>query len=304
MKKLVMFGSLLCLTISAAQAQVFTEISTYAPAVTGSGAANLATVEDVWAIWANPAGLSRLSAPGVGVSFFKPYSQSYSQDQLGGIAWPLKARLGTLALGYYGSKLNYLGANLSNEHSLQLGHAFFLQRDITSSLALGYTLNLYYLDYGKSAGVSGDGSDGIELGSALTWGMNLGLQASLHERLWVGLMVRNLNNPQLGSALSASPLPKSIALGLGYEPYDGLKTNLVLAQAIGDYSMQVRGGLEYAVSDWLELRAGAITNPNQLAFGFGVQKWQIQFDYAFLSHPVLPETHQFSLGYQLKTGMK
>lgn len=301
MRKLMRISFLISLFLIIAQAQVFTEISTYAPAITGSGAANLATVDDIWSIWANPAGLSRLSAPSVGLGFYHPYSQSFSQYQLGGIALPLNARIGTIAVGYYGSQVSYGGAALTSERAFQFAHALYLQRDITSSLALGYSLNLYHLDYGKSAGVSGDGSDGMELGQAWGWGLDLGLQASLHERIWVGVTVHNVNNPSLGSALSSSPLPKSLALGLGYMPYDGLKTHLVVAQTVGDYPLQMRGGLEYAVSDWLVLRAGALNNPGQLALGFGLQKWQIHFDYAFLSHPALPETHQFGIGYQFRS---
>jgi|UPI00039BB879 hypothetical protein len=304
MKKLALIIVFSCLITLALQAQVFTEISTYAPVITGSGAANLATTADFWSIWANPAGLSRLSAISSGLSFCKPYSQSFSQYYLAGVAVPLNARWGTLALSYYGSEVNYAGSQLTSERALQFSQALFLQRDIISSLAVGYSLNVYFIDYGKSAGVSGDGSDGIELGNAIEWGLNLGLQASLHERIWVGLMVRNLNNPSLGSALSAMPLPKSLAVGVGYEPYDGLKTNLVLSQAIGDYPLQIRGGLEYTIYSWLKLRAGAISNPNQLAMGFGLQRWPLQFDYAFLSHPALPETHQFSLGFQLNPRAK
>lgn len=303
MKKVRIIILILCLVSILTQAQVFTEMTDFAPAVSASGSANLATIDNIWSIWANPAGLSRLSTASVAVSFFKPYSQSFTQYQSAGIAYPLNAKLGSIALGYSSSQTTYGGMTLSDERALSLSHAFYLQKDITSTLAIGYSLNLYYLDYGKSAGVSGDGSDGMELGSAYSWGLNLGLQASLHERVWLGLFVRNLNNPTLGSALSAEPLPKTIDAGLGYEPYEGLTTNLVISQKIGDFPLQIRGGLEYGVTDWLKLRAGASNNPSRLACGFGITQWHFLFDYAFVSHPALPETHQFSIGYQFKARM-
>jgi len=207
-------------------------------------------------------------------------------------------KLGTVAFGYHGSTSSYAGNTLSTESAYSISHAFYLQKDLISSLSLGYTLNLYQIDYGQSAGTAGDGSNGMDLGNGFGFGIDLAVTGSLHERSWVGLFVKNINSPEMGGALSSTRLPRSLAVGFGYEPYYGLKTNFLIYQVIGSQKTQYRGGIEYRVMPWLILRSGINTDPNRIGFGFGINKFGFGLDYAYISHPVLPETHQFSIGYR------
>jgi len=281
-------------------AQVFTDFPEVSAPVSGSGASSIATVQDVWASFVNPAGLSRVESIQVVTSFFRPYGMSFFSNQTAGLAVPFGGKFGTVALTYSGTSTEYSGEKLSSENAFRLSHAFFVQRDINSSLAFGYSLNLYYLDYGKSAGSSGDGSDGVNLGSGVGFGVDVGIQASLHERTWLALMAKNVNSPEMGSSLSSSNLPRSISVGFGYEPYEGMTTGFVIEQPFGNHPTQYRGGIDYHIADWLILRTGVNTAPNRIALGFGIRKFGIGVDYAFVSHPILPETHQFSLCYDFK----
>lgn len=293
---LCMFTFVLSITL---KAQVFTEITEIAAPISGTGSSNMATAADAWSYLVNPAGLSRLEGIEVVSGFYKPYGLSFYSNQLGILALPV-GKLGAVAIGYQGSSSEYFGNSLTSESAYSISHGFYLQKDIISTLSVGYTVNLYQIDYGQSAGPSGDGSDGINLGSGYGFGIDLGIQGSLHERSWIGLFAKNVNSPEMGSALSSSRLPRSLAVGFGYEPYYGLKTNFLIFQAIGGYKTQYRAGIEYRVTPWLIMRTGVNTEPNRIGFGFGINKWGLLMDYAFVSHPVLPETHQFSLGYSFK----
>lgn len=290
---------LLILTLMPLKAQVFTQVNEIAAPVSATGSSNMATAADAWALLINPAGLSRLEWIEVVSGFYKPYGLSFYSSQIGVLAVPV-GKLGTVAIGYQGCSSDYSGNSLTSESAYSISHGFYLQKDIISTLSIGYTLNLYQIDYGQSAGPSGDGSDGINLGSGYGFGIDLGVQGSLHERSWIGLFAKNVNSPEMGSALSSSRLPRSLAVGFGYEPYYGLKTNFLIFQAIGGHKTQYRAGIEYRVMPWLIMRTGVNTEPNRIGFGFGINKWGLLMDYAFVSHPVLPETHQFSLGYSFK----
>jgi hypothetical protein len=56
-------------------------------------------------------------------------------------------------------------------------------------------------------------------------------------------------------------------------------------------------GVEYFVVDELALRFGVASEPNIFTAGLGLNIYGINFDYAFKSHPVLDNTHYFTLAY-------
>ena len=70
------------------------------------------------------------------------------------------------------------GAQLTQETTIGAHYGFFLQKDRNSSLSIGIGAKYLSVSYGESAGASGDGSDGIDLGKSQTIGLDLGLQAS------------------------------------------------------------------------------------------------------------------------------
>lgn len=289
---------ILLMAAASLQAQVFSEIVDISAPNSATGSSNLATIDNVWSVYVNPAGLSRIDGLQFAAGVQRPHNLNFLFQQAGVIALPLSSRFGSIALGFHGNAVKYNDVTLTAENAYSLTHALYLQKDLHSSLAVGYNLNLYHVRYGTSAGPSGDGSDGMELGNGYGVGVNLGVQASLRERSWIGLVVKNINNPQLGSAGSAAQLPKSLAVGFGYEPYYGLKTNFMVYQSLSLSETQYRAGLDYRLFDWLSLRAGVNTSPNRIGCGFGIYRWGFGIDYAFISHPVLPETHQFAVGYR------
>jgi len=285
-KQLFILSLLLIAVTLTGFGQVFTQINDIAAPISGTGSSNMATVSNALAAFVNPAGLVRVESIELLTGFHKPYGVGFFNSQIGVAAMSV-GKFGTIALGYQGSSTQYSGNSLVSESAFSISHAFYLQKDIISTLLFGYTVNLYQLDYGQSAVTSGDGSDGMDLGSGFGFGLDLGILGSLHERSWVGLFAKNVNSPEMGSALSSSRLPRSLAIGFGYEPYYGLTTNFMIFQAIGTQKTQYRAGLEYRVMDWLVLRTGVNTDPNRIGMGFGLEKWCVLLDYAFISQPAV-----------------
>ncbi len=277
--------------------QVFTEINSIGPPVSAVCGSGISNINNLWAVFVNPAGLSRLNGYSIISGYDTPYGLNFLKHIVFSAGANLNEKFGTVAVSFNSLHTKYHSVILSGEYEYRISHAFYLQKDIHSSLAIGYSLNFYNIEYGKSAGYSGDGSDGIDLGSGWAFGIDIGFQASLKQRSWVGLFIKNANSPKMGSSLSCSSLPRSISIGLGYEPYSGLQTNFALVQSIQKDKTEIKGGISYSLTNWFILRAGIDSSIERVAFGVGLKKWGLSLDWALISHPVLPIYYQFSVGF-------
>lgn len=287
---------LLLFLTGALSAQVFTDQWTGAASGAAAGGAQVAVNRSLWSHSYNPAGVAHVTAPGAGFSFNNPGSYGMAALSMFSAALPLGEKWGTLSLHGDMLRVKNGDAILSSENALGVSHGFHLLKDLRSSLSLGYSLNVLFANYGTSAGLSGDGTDGIDLGGVAGLGVDVGLQASLRDRTWMGLAIKNINAPKFGSSESEAPALRKFVAGLGYAPYYGLKSSFEVEKVFGR-DVQYRAGLEYAIMEWFTLRAGISTYPSQLTLGFGVQKSFFKVDYAFVSHPVLSGTHFFTLEF-------
>lgn len=275
-------------------AQVFTDSWAGTAAGAGAGGAQVAVNQSMWAHSYNPAGLAFVDKIGGGFAYNNPGFYGFASQSMFTATLPINAKFGAVSL--HGDMLQVKNGDniLSSENALGVTHAFHLLKDLRSSLSVGYSLNLLLVDYGQSAGPSGDGSDGIDLGSMAGFGLDLGLQASLRDRAWMGVAVENINAPKLGSSESESEAPRKFVAGLGYMPYYGLTTSFEVEKVLGS-DAQYRMGLDYAITEWFNVRAGVSTYPSQLTFGFGVKQSFFKVDYAYVSHPILNGTHFFTV---------
>ena len=248
----------------------------------------VAVANDVWASYYNPAGLAAVGNYQVASAFQRPFSQSFYSNTFIGGAIPLSQKYGTFGVSFENYGVTYRGKNLSSEMTSTFSHGFYLLNDMHSSLSAGYNLKYYHMDLGESV-------DGLKLGSAGTFGLDVGMQASLYERTYVGVYVYNINAPVLG-ADSKHNLPQRLVIGAAYRPVTGLITTLSFDKTVG-FDTQLQGGFEYLPAPWLALRLGAGTDPNRFSAGIGLNFFGFQLDYSFVNHPVLPETHKFGLTY-------
>lgn len=279
---------LLLLIVVTAQAGVFDGRYPSARA-TAMSEAFVAVANDVWAAYYNPAGLAELNSYQFGSAVQRPFNQSFMSNSFFAAALPLPGSFGSAALTmeFYG--LKYQGRSMISETTTTLSHGFYLLKDIQSTLALGYNLRWYHLSLGESV-------EGRELGSSGTLGVDVGLQAALFYRTYLGVYAYNLNAPKLGSQLKHE-LPQRLVIGAAYRPVTGLMTTLNFDKTVG-FDTFLEGGFEFEPAPWLALRVGASTSPNRFSAGFGINYHGIHLDYSFRNHPVLPETHKIGLMYQ------
>lgn len=291
MKKIIIIFSILA---QFACAQVFTELWTGSAAGAGAGGAQAAVTQSMWSHQYNPAGLASVDQLGAGFAYGNPGSYGFAGNSMFTVAYPLNGTFGTVS--FHGDILAVKNGDvvLSSETAIGVSHAFFLQKDLRSSLSVGYSLNYFNVSYGQSAGNSGDGSDGIDLGSVSGLGLDVGLRAALRDRVWMGVFLKNVNAPKLGNGLTESEAARKIAASIGYMPYYGLATSFQIEKVLGG-DIQYKGGMDYQINELFNLRAGISSYPSQLTMGFGLTKSVFHFDYAFVSHPVLQGTHFFTL---------
>jgi len=257
---------------------------------------NIAYSVDGSSLLLNPAAMSNIENGTVLASTQRIYNQSYLPHSVLATALDLPSGLGKLGLSFESMSVSYQDRTLSGETALGLSHAFNLREDRISSLNMGYTLKYLSVNYGESAGISGDGSDGMDLGSASTFGVDLGFQATLSKRHWLGVVAHNINTPKIGSGSAAFNLHRDVQAGFSYAPTQQVVTSFMLVTSPG-FDTELHAGLEYNLNTYFTLRAGIQSQPNRFGAGFSFKAKGIALDYALLTHPVLPATHQFSLAY-------
>lgn len=252
----------------------------------GGGCAALA--DDGCAIFYNPAGLGQLRDYQLFSSYQRPYGLDFLEHMAGSFTVPLP-RFGVVGFGFQKFGVTYEGEDLENEKTFSLSHGFSVMKDVHSSLALGYTFNLYALEFGTSF-------EGQSLGSAQTMGVDFGILATLRKRTRMGATMRNLNRPRLGKGYRED-LPRYMSFGIAYQPYPGVATVLDLAKKFGEET-RMKGGIEAQIVPFMALRFGVQTKPDRVMGGVGFTYKGAHFDYALVNHAALPLTHQISISYR------
>ena len=290
MKKLGFILIMILLTTSFIYAEINSNVfGNYQPSARARGmsGAFIASCNDPNAIFYNPGALAS-AEQGISLGYAQLFNNSFQILMSGALAYRLP-RIGTISLGMQAMDVEFEGHKLQQEGTYSLAHSFLLIGDVHSKLYVGYGVNLYFLKFGETVG-------GMDPGNQTTYGVNLGALATLHQRTHIAFAVKNLNNPSMGSDQTFD-LQQHLALGIAYEPYDGVITEVDLSQKLGEET-KIQAGIEFEVMDNFWLRTGVSTYPNSISGGFGLPFKGIKIDYGFSSHPVLPITHQFSLGYQ------
>lgn len=254
------------------------------PRARALGGAFVALSDDETAVFTNPAALSGQA----GIAIYSSYVDLFGYDfhQLASAAFAAPTGFGTIGIGGRTYGVEYQGEDLASEYGVVLAHGFTVMEDAHSSLALGYGLNLYGLTLGESVG-------GDDLGSASTFGLDVGVLGTLRGRTRFGFFAKNINNPKMGDP-DAKDLPQWFTAGVCYSPYGGVRTCLELQKQDNE---EIRGcaGMEFEIVEHFALRGGFQNQPNRLSVGFGTRWKHVRFDYSYTSHPVLPGTHHYGL---------
>ena len=298
---------LLLLLLSFPLAQTVSDYSYTHAEVSAMAGAVVSESGNNWSIFHNPAGITEVD----GIHL------SAGSGNLYGFKWlPTYNLSGITSLPVFGKisfalqqlETKYSGKTLSKEQTLSIAQGFDLQHDKNSHLSIGYTANFVQWDLGKSAGVSGDGTDGLELGSVNAVTVDFGVLASLREKYRFGVLLKNINSGALGKGITRQVLPRRINVGITYMPITGLATSIVSEHLLGRDDLEIKGAIRYNLNSYLEIYSGAQSNPNRFGLGFTIKLDRVTdaelgdnytLSYGLLTHPVLPMTHQFNIGLSL-----
>jgi len=261
----------------------------------GATVANPGNVESVFY---NPANLSNLSGSSflVGSTIF--YEQENLNYEFAALAFKLdKKNIMAITIQKLGVNADQYLNELSSETSISFSQGFHLRKDRNSSLSIGYNANYFILNQGSSAGTIGDGSNGIPGKTMYGFGLDLGVMASLREKVFLGVFVKNINSPRIGRGSNAQFLPRRLNIGCSYHPTKALKTNFVYERLIYSDTNQFRFGVEYEFHKYFILRTGVQMKPNRFGFGFlsPINK-NMSLAYGLITHPILPLTHNVEFG--------
>lgn len=294
MKGATVKRTVLALTLLAvaapARATLFEDLA-ISPRARGMGETSVAVPGDGWTFFHNPAHLALLEHHWISTSTVQPNGGDFNRLSALGAAADLPGTRGGLAFGFRHFGVEYKDVNLSQEQAISVAHGMTLFSDQSSSAHIGWAVNFYNVDFGTSIG-------GLNPGSAWTMGIDLGAVVTLRERTRAGFFTRNLNNPTIGE--DQEELRQMVAAGIAYVPYDGVTTAFDLRTQLGE-EFRFHGGVEFALTSVLDLRAGVETDPNKLTGGFSVHLPQyFSLDYGFSTGGgVLDSSHQFGLSIRI-----
>jgi len=275
----------------------FTQVSDNAYLTTESSAmvgSNVAGFGSSNSIFNNPAGLSDVEDIQLSTGGGNLYGFSWLPSYYFSVNAPIPA-LGNVSFGFQQLKTESGSTILSTEKTLSVGQGFNLQKDKNSQLSFGLVANYVQWDLGKSAGMNGDGTDGLDFGSLNTVTIDLGFIASLRNKYRCGVYIKNMNSGAIGTGMTRTVLPRRLNAGVTYLPISTLSTSISMERLLGDNDIQIKGGLQYSLNSMIYLMMGAQANPNRFGIGAKFKFINQTLTYGLLTHPVLPITHRLSL---------
>jgi hypothetical protein len=258
------------------------------------GESAVATPEAAFAVAHNPAALGDALGTALAATYVQPYGLDFARLAYVSAAIPLPGAAGHLGVAVSNFAVEHDVVDLMEETVISLGYGLPLFQDVHSTIIFGASANMYRLEFAETIGDgSPDFAGAFDPGSASTLGLDVGLLAVLHERTRFGVLVHNLNSPEIGD--DQELLPRRLHGGVAYEPYSGVVTSFEISAEV-DQDAQYHGGLEFELAPGFDLRGGVVSNPNKLTAGFGYEVRGVALNYGFSTGGgVLDSTHQFGL---------
>ena len=171
------------------------------------------------------------------------------------------------------------------------GKADYYQ-EMVFALALGYELK-DYLSFGSNLRyMRVSFSPTYKYLSA--WAMDFGAVIKFNNKVQLGTVVKNFNQPKLLD--KSDDIPTIFSSGIAVLPFEEVTLTFDFSYD-KRYKGQLHFGQEVKLIKNLPLRFGIQTSPSRYAFGAGFNFEKINIDYAYLNHPVLGGSHKISLSF-------
>lgn len=233
------------------------------------------TLQDVWALSNNTAGITALENPTIGV---------YAANRFNELAFTtiaLQAVYPTKQHGTYGLSLSRFGDALFSRQHIGIGAAHKL-----GQFSLGAKADVWQL---QASGY----------GSRKALAVSVGVQGEIVPDLYFGAYAYNINQAKLAS-FEDERLPTIMKAGLSYKPTPKLLIAAETEKDI-DFDANFKAGAEYMLlQDKFILRSGFNTLTSSLSFGAGFKARQLQVDYAFGNTTPIGNSHHLAVAYALK----
>ncbi|MCF7886548.1 MAG: PorV/PorQ family protein [Candidatus Marinimicrobia bacterium] len=182
-------------------------------------------------------------------------------------------------------------------------------KQLNNKLSIGGQLSKAYQYLGKSV-VSSKGGTNYKNNNTTSIAMDFGTYLETgFKSLAFGMSVRNFSN-EIKYEDESFQLPLNFTLGVSMDMMDltdGINTDkhsLLLAVDAThprSHREQIKFGIDYSLLNMLNLRAGYImgNDENDVAFGAGISKFGLAFDYAVIPFGVFGNVTQFTMRLSL-----
>jgi len=242
----------------------------------GLGGAYTGVRGDYWQLFMNPAGIAGMEAPHVGAYFERRFLLSELNSGAIGFVYPFQNK--------HFAGIDFAGFGFGDYSESRIGLAY--ATSVFERLSLGAKLN-----YTRTS-ITNYGTSGALY-------LDLGLNLEIVENLSMGVRIFNANQAELDQEIGEE-IPTTFDLGLAYQLSKEVLVVFDIQKQV-NFPTSFRGGIEYAVLDFLKVRAGASVAPVTINAGIGMDYKGVLFDFTNSYHESLGYTPSLSLSYRFNS---
>ncbi len=241
------------------------------PRATSMGSAGV-TLQDVWSLQQNPAGIANIETAIFAIGYAQHFSGTEINSQTAIFAVPIKQNVLGLSFQRYGFS-EYMEQRAGIAYAKRFGTSLFL--------AIGF--NYHHIEIAK-------------YGSAQAFTVEAGIQYRLTDNLSIASHIANPNRSRYAE-LPGSYMPVTLTFGISFRLTDKV---LIISdvEKVLDAATDVKLGLEYKLIEWFSLRCGVSANPFKQYAGFGLSSKRLCIEGAVSLHPTLGLSPELGLSYE------
>lgn len=233
------------------------------------GNASVAMTDEPSGMLKNPGALGFLQQMGLQASLSQLFDlDEFSERELY-FAFPLRSF--SLGAGFYMfGKRNYYQESV---------FCWAFAYRIRNRLSVGSNLKLMRVSFSS------------EYDALSTFSVDVGSTYKVNDKIQLGFVARNLNQPKL--VKNSDDIPSDFSFGVALAPFPEVTLLFDLSYE-ERYKEQLHLGQEIKLLKNLPLRFGIQTSPARYALGVGFNLDRLKLDYAYSNHSALGNTHKFS----------